>query len=134
VPRDMRSGNDGDEHYRDSMKIKADRQMDMLAAENGMRLVRVPCWVQLDQTVARHWFGLEAEEEGPVHILTLATAPWEGGRLDLQITKRALKIIERPGESHSEEDASASQCARDSTIRGVRQSGVPTLRRLETCQ
>jgi hypothetical protein len=54
---------DGDEHYRDSMKIKADRQKDALAAENGMRLIRVPYWVQLDRTMARHWFGLEAEIE-----------------------------------------------------------------------
>jgi len=54
---------DGDEHYRDSMKIKADRQKDALAADNGMRLVRIPYWVQLDKTMARHWFGLEAEIE-----------------------------------------------------------------------
>ena len=40
---------DGDEHYRDSLKIKADRQKDQLATDNGMRLIRVPYWVQLDQ-------------------------------------------------------------------------------------
>jgi hypothetical protein len=54
---------DGPEHYRDSLKIRADRQKDELAAANGMRLVRVPYWVQLDRVMARHWFGLEAEIE-----------------------------------------------------------------------
>lgn len=54
---------DGDEHDRDSMKIKADREKDRLAADNGVRLIRVPYWVQLDQTMARHWFSLEAEIE-----------------------------------------------------------------------
>jgi hypothetical protein len=54
---------DGPEHYRDSLKIRADRQKDGLAAANGMRLVRVPYWVQLDRVMARHWFDLEADIE-----------------------------------------------------------------------
>jgi hypothetical protein len=54
---------DGDEHYRDSLKIRADRQKDGIAAANGMRLVRVPYWVQLDCVMARHWFGLESDIE-----------------------------------------------------------------------
>ncbi len=54
---------DGDEHYRDSLKIKADRQKDQLATDNGMRLIRVPYWVQLDQIMAHHWFGIKAEIE-----------------------------------------------------------------------
>jgi hypothetical protein len=54
---------DGDEHYRDSLKIRADRHKDELAAESGMRLVRVPYWVQLDRVMAKHWFGLDADIE-----------------------------------------------------------------------
>jgi hypothetical protein len=54
---------DGDEHYRDSLKVKADRDKDKLAADNAMRLVRIPYWVQLDQTMARHWFRLQADIE-----------------------------------------------------------------------
>ncbi len=54
---------DGDDHYRDSLKVRADRQKDALAAAAGMRLVRVPYWVQLDGLMTRHWFGLEAEVE-----------------------------------------------------------------------
>lgn len=68
---------DGDEHYRDSMKIKADRQKDILASENQMRLVRVPYWVQLDSTMARHWFGLEAsiEQSFPHGFITTKLFP-----------------------------------------------------------
>lgn len=54
---------DGDERYRDSMRIKADRQKDILTSESNMRLIRVPYWVQPDSTMARHWFGLEADIE-----------------------------------------------------------------------
>ncbi len=54
---------DGDDHYRDSLKIRADGQKDNLAAASGMRLVRVPYWIQLDAVMARHWFGLEADIE-----------------------------------------------------------------------
>jgi hypothetical protein len=50
---------DGDDHYRDSMKIKADRQKDAIALKNGMRLIRVPYWVQLDSLMAKFRFGLE---------------------------------------------------------------------------
>jgi hypothetical protein len=41
---------DGDDHYRDSLKIKADRERDRLAQQNQMRVVRVPYWIQLDST------------------------------------------------------------------------------------
>jgi hypothetical protein len=52
---------DGDEHYRNSLKVKADREKDRLAREAGMGLVRVPYWVQLDGLTLRHYFGLLAE-------------------------------------------------------------------------
>ena len=39
---------DGDEHYRNSMKIKGDRAKDEVARTHGLRVVRFPYWVQLD--------------------------------------------------------------------------------------
>ena len=54
---------DGDEHYRHSLKIKGDREKNRLARENGMSLIRVPYWVQLDNITVRHYFGLEGEIE-----------------------------------------------------------------------
>jgi hypothetical protein len=54
---------DGDEHYRKSLKIRADLHKDELASASGSPLVRVPYWVQLDRVMARHWFDLDAEIE-----------------------------------------------------------------------
>jgi len=39
---------DGDEHYRDALKIKADREKGQLAQANRIRVVRIPYWVQLE--------------------------------------------------------------------------------------
>lgn len=52
---------DGDEHYRNSLKIKTDREKDLLAAQHGFRVVRVPYWVQLTTDTVRHYFGFAAE-------------------------------------------------------------------------
>ena len=52
---------DGDEHYRNSLKVKADKEKDALAVKNEMRVVRVPYWTQLDKLMIQHWFGIEAE-------------------------------------------------------------------------
>jgi len=45
---------DGDDHYRHSIQIKADRAKDHAARISGCRIVRFPYWVQLDQS---HRFG-----------------------------------------------------------------------------
>ena len=52
---------DGDAHYRESLKIKADREKDRIAGENHMRVVRVPYWIQLDNVTVRHYFQISAE-------------------------------------------------------------------------
>jgi hypothetical protein len=54
---------DGDEHYRNSLKIKADREKDLLALKNSMDLVRIPYWLQLDAKMATHWFGVQVQIE-----------------------------------------------------------------------
>jgi len=54
---------DGDEHYRNTIKIKADREKDAVAASEGLRVVRIPYWVQLDSVTFRHFFGFDAEIE-----------------------------------------------------------------------
>src|SRR5262245_54359863 len=48
---------DGDEHYRHSMKIKADRAKDEIARTNGYKVVRFPYWIQLDSLSLKHYFG-----------------------------------------------------------------------------
>lgn len=52
---------DGDEHYRHSLKVKADREKDALARSSGIKVVRFPYWVQLTTETLRHYFGLEAQ-------------------------------------------------------------------------
>ena len=39
---------DGDEHYRNSIRIKVDCEKDAVASAAGYRTVRIPYWVQLD--------------------------------------------------------------------------------------
>ena len=52
---------DGDDHYRHSLKIKADRRKDEMARQNGHRVVRVPYWIQLTTETLQHYFGLHAD-------------------------------------------------------------------------
>jgi hypothetical protein len=52
---------DGDEHYRNTLKIKNDREKDEMARCGGYRVVRIPYWVQLTSETLKHYFHLEAE-------------------------------------------------------------------------
>ena len=51
---------DGDEHYRHSIKIKADRAKDAIARTAGYCVIRFPYWVQLDAVTLQHFFGISA--------------------------------------------------------------------------
>lgn len=52
---------DGDEHYRDTRKIRVDRIKDRIADENGYSVVRFPYWIQLTSETLWHYFGLQAK-------------------------------------------------------------------------
>src|SRR5262245_11069796 len=86
---------DGDEHYRSSLKIKADREKDLLAVMNDMHLVRVPYWVQLDSTMAMHWFGLEAniEQSFPHGFITTVFFPASFCELGIMRFRRELDSL-----------------------------------------
>lgn len=51
---------DGDEHYRNALKIKTDIAKDQAAVSLGYKTVRFPYWIQLDTTTLEHFSGLEA--------------------------------------------------------------------------
>lgn len=51
---------DGDEHYRNPLKIKTDKLKDQVALRLGYNVVRFPYWVQLDARTLSHFFGLSA--------------------------------------------------------------------------
>lgn len=52
---------DGDEHYRDSLKIKADQKKNSLALTTGNKVVRIPYWVQLNNVTAEYYLGISAD-------------------------------------------------------------------------
>jgi hypothetical protein len=68
---------DGDEHYRSTLKIKADAEKDAAAIEQGVEVVRMPYWVQLDTTTLMHFFGLHAtiEQDFPHGFITTRIFP-----------------------------------------------------------
>ena len=52
---------DGDEHYRNALKVKSDAEKDLEASAQGYSVVRIPYWVQLDTVTAGYYFGLNIE-------------------------------------------------------------------------
>lgn len=54
---------DGPDHYRNTLKIKADGEKNDFATANGIRLIRVPFWVQLTTSTLAHYFQFNARVE-----------------------------------------------------------------------
>ena len=52
---------DGDQHYRDALVIKRDREKDNLAILFDYKLIRIPYWVQLTTETLKFYFDLDAE-------------------------------------------------------------------------
>lgn len=51
---------DGDEHYRNSLKIRGDKAKDDWTLAQGYILVRIPYWIQLDSETFQYFFGFES--------------------------------------------------------------------------
>ena len=54
---------DGDEHYRNSIKIKTDIEKDEVARKLGYTVVRIPYWIQIDSKMLNYYFGINKEIE-----------------------------------------------------------------------
>jgi len=52
---------DGDQHYRDSLKIKVDNEKDRVASSLGYSVFRIPYWVQLTDETVEYYFGMKAK-------------------------------------------------------------------------
>jgi len=50
---------DGDEHYRNSLKIKTDNEKDEAARKLDYKVIRVPYWIQIDSKMLYHYFGIK---------------------------------------------------------------------------
>jgi hypothetical protein len=86
---------DGDEHYRHSLKMKADGAKDEIARKQGCRVVRFPYWIQLDNLTLHHYFGLEAEiqQSFPHGFITTKLFPASFCELGIERFRVELLII-----------------------------------------
>jgi hypothetical protein len=76
----------GDEHYRNSLVIRADRSKARLASEHGFRTVSFPYWLQLDSFTLRHFFGFEEQivQDFPHGFITTKLFPASFCELGIQ--------------------------------------------------
>jgi very-short-patch-repair endonuclease len=89
---------DGDEHYRNTLKIKIDEEKDQVATELGFRVVRIPYWVQLTKATLRHYFNLTAEikQDFPHGFITTKVFP--ASFCELGVTRFERELISLPVE------------------------------------
>lgn len=110
---------DGDEHYRNSLKVKADKEKDALAAKNEMRVVRVPYWTQLDKLMVKHWFGLDAEIDQTFPHGFITTKLYPASFCELGIQRFAQELGELPVEVRNSVVASLKERAAEHGIEYV---------------
>lgn len=86
---------DGDEHYRHSLKLKADREKDDLARASGITVVRFPYWVQLTTETLRHYFALEGQvvQDFPHGFITTKIFPASFCELGVARFERELESL-----------------------------------------
>jgi hypothetical protein len=86
---------DGDAHYRDSLKIKADFEKDELAKLGGYKVVRIPYWVQLTTDTLAHYFGLEADiiQDFPHGFITTKVFPASFCELGIARFEREMESL-----------------------------------------
>ena len=86
---------DGDEHYRNTLKIKADEEKDRIAEEHGYHVVRFPYWIQLTTETVAHYFGLSAEvqQDFPHGFITTKVFPASYCELGLARFERELSSL-----------------------------------------
>ncbi len=103
---------DGDEHYRNTMKIKADREKDAIAAREHVQVVRIPYWVQLGRVTFPHFFGFDAEidQDFPHGFITTKVFPASYCELGLERFTRELNGL--PGQ------------VRDAVVKSLRERAV----------
>ena len=86
---------DGDEHYRNTLKIKADEEKDKIACEHGYHVIRIPYWVQLTTETLRHYFNLSAliQQDFPHGFIATKIFPASYCELGLSRFQRELESL-----------------------------------------
>ncbi len=107
---------DGDEHYRNSIKIKKDEAKDQIAMRSGYKVVRFPYWVQLDVETLSYFFGLSASiyQDFPHGFITTKLFPAsfcelgierftrEMAQLPCQVREAVLQSLRDRAKEHGE--------------------------------
>lgn len=88
---------DGDEHYRNSLKIKADQEKDAIARSHGVKLVRVPYWVQLDSVTLRHYLNLDAAIRQTFPHGFITTKLFPASYCEFGVLRFSRELSELPG-------------------------------------
>lgn len=86
---------DGDRHYKDSLTISSDNIKDNLAALNGLKIIRIPYWVQLTNETLKYYFNMEAsiEQDFPHGFITTKSFPASFCELGIQRFKKELEQL-----------------------------------------
>lgn len=89
---------DGDEHYRHSLKIKADQSKNEAARSFGWRVVRFPYWIQLDTATLAHFFSLDANVEQSFRHGFITTKLFPASFCELGINRFRAELLSLPTE------------------------------------
>lgn len=120
---------DGDEHYRNTMKIKADREKDAAAKAEGLVVVRIPYWVQLDRVTFRYYFGFDADIEQDFQHGFITTKIFPASFCELGIARFERELADLPGVVRHAVISSLHERAAEHGVEFVIPSSMPLLRR-----
>ena len=86
---------DGDEHYRNTLKIKTDEGKDAFARAHGIQVVRIPYWIQLTTETLQHYCSLDAEihQDFPHGFIETKVFPASYCELGLRRFQRELESL-----------------------------------------
>ncbi len=118
---------DGDEYYRNALKIKVDREKDDLARSNGVQVVRIPYWIQLTTVTLKHYFGIDRglAQDFPHGFITTKIFP--ASYCELGVARFLEELGSLPSEVHAAVAQSLSDRADEHGLEYVLPSALRSL-------
>lgn len=118
---------DGDEHYRNALKVKVDREKDDLARFIDIQVVRFPYWIQLTSVTLQHYFGLDGAiaQDFPHGFITTRIFP--ASYCELGLARFAVELENLPSEVHAAVIQSLRDRAQDHGLEYVLPSTLRSL-------
>lgn len=118
---------DGDDHYCNTLKIKADRQKNALAAANSIRLIRIPFWVQLTTSTLSHYCHLNASVVQSFPHGFISTKCFPASFCELGIERFRTELVALPVDVRAAVIKSLKDRATDHGVEYVLPSSLRTL-------